>query len=233
MFTLPPIEDLFTGVFISDAALLKNKYRNIRAVLFDWDGVFNTGQKNIDGQSTFSEVDSMGVNLMRFNGYLFRKQQPIMGIVTGEHNQLAFKFARREHFHQVYHRVAHKELAFRHFCQQHHLQPHEVMYVFDDVLDFSAAKLAGLRFMVGRSCNPLTLEFAQQQRLVDYITHHDGGQNAVREVTELCLLLTNSYQKVLELRMKYAEDYKKFIGERNSIETSFYTLQGDAIVPGE
>lgn len=60
------LEDYFKGEFVINSTALRQKFRTIKAFVFDWDGVFNNGQKNIDGHSTFSEVDSMGVNLIRF-----------------------------------------------------------------------------------------------------------------------------------------------------------------------
>ncbi|MFM2358818.1 MAG: hypothetical protein RLY16_811 [Bacteroidota bacterium] len=230
MVTLPDYDEMFTGEFVTDIAVMRNKFRNIKAFVFDWDGVFNNGHKDVQGQSTFSEIDSMGINLLRFNTYLFRKQMPITAVFTGENNEVAYAFAKRENFNNVYFKVMHKELALKHFCQQHNLTINEVMYVYDDVLDFSVAKLVALRMMVGRKSNPLTIEFAKHQRLVDYITQHDGGHNAIREVTELCLLLSNSFHKVMELRMKFAEDYQQYIALRKTVNPTFFTLQNNQIV---
>ncbi len=65
-------EEYFKGVFITDASVIQQKLKKIKAFIFDWDGVFNDGRKDIDGNSSFSEVDSMGVNMMRFSYYLFK-----------------------------------------------------------------------------------------------------------------------------------------------------------------
>ena len=232
-YTMQAREDylsLFEGNFITDAAVMKNKLRSIKAFIFDWDGVFNNGQKNMEGHSGFSEVDSMGINLLRFNTYLFQKQIPLTAIITGEKNGLALSFAERENFNSIYYKVKNKETALLHFCKQHQLVPSEILFVFDDILDFSVAKLVGLRMMIGRRSNPLILEYAQQQRLVDYISYHDGETNALREITELCLLLTNNFQKVLELRMKFSEEYKTYISKRNEVDTVSYSAIADEIV---
>lgn len=225
-------EDYFKGEFVSSPQTLKQKLKQIKAFVFDWDGVFNDGRKNIDGHSGFSETDSMGVNMMRFSHFLLNKQLPITAIITGENNQLAFSFAKRENLHYVYYKTSNKEIALMHLCQQHKISPADVLFVFDDVLDFSVAKLAGVRFMIGRSANPLLLEFAAENRLVDYITQHNGNDNGVREVSEIIMSMANNFDVAIEIRMKYAEAYKDYIALRNKTETQFFTTQDSGIIPG-
>ena len=119
-----------------------------------------------------------------------------------------------------------------HLCQQHKISPADVLFVFDDVLDFSVAKLAGVRFMIGRSANPLLLEFAAENRLVDYITQHNGNDNGVREVSEIIMSMANNFDVAIEIRMKYAEAYKDYIALRNKTETQFFTTKDSGIIPG-
>ena len=225
-------EDYFKGEFVSSPQTLKQKLKQIKAFVFDWDGVFNDGRKNIDGHSGFSETDSMGVNMMRFSHFLLNKQLPITAIITGENNQLAFSFAKRENLHYVYYKASNKEIALMHLCQQHKISPADVLFVFDDVLDFSVAKLAGVRFMIGRSANPLLLEFSAENRLVDYITQHNGNDNGVREVSEIIMSMANNFDVAIEIRMKYAEAYKDYIALRNKTETQFFTTKDSGIIPG-
>jgi len=224
------LEDYFKGSFIPNIVAVKHKLRNIKAFIFDWDGVFNNGQKNIEGHSTFSEVDAMGINLLRFGYYLINKKLPITAVITGENNQLAFAYAKRENFDVVYSRALNKEKALVHLCQQYNLTPSEVMFVFDDVLDFSVAKLAGLRMMIGRSANPMLLDFAEKNRLVDYITFNDGANNALREICEMILLMTNNYNQVIDHRMKFSETYQTYLDLRRSNETLSFFLQQQEIV---
>ena len=49
---------------------IAEKLQNIKAFVFDWDGVFNKGEKNATISSSFNEVDSMGTNLLRFSYFL-------------------------------------------------------------------------------------------------------------------------------------------------------------------
>jgi 3-deoxy-D-manno-octulosonate 8-phosphate phosphatase (KDO 8-P phosphatase) len=106
-----------------------------------------------------------------------------------------------------------------------------VLFVFDDILDFSVAKLVGVRMMIKHQGNPLTIEYATKNRLVDYVTANDGGNNGIREVCELILLLTNNFQKVVEMRTKYSPEYKHYIATRAEIATSSFTAEDDNIIP--
>lgn len=225
-------EEYFKGEFISSPTTLKQKIKQIKAFVFDWDGVFNDGRKNIEGHSSFSETDSMGVNMMRFSYFLQHKQLPVTAIITGENNQMAFSFAKRENLHHVYYKAANKETALMHLCQHYKISPADVLFVFDDVLDFSVAKLAGVRFMIGRTANPLLHEFAADKRLVDYITAHSGNNNGVREVSEIVMSMTNNFDVAIELRMKYSEAYKDYITLRNKTTTEFFTTKDNGIIPG-
>ena len=223
-------DDYFSGEFVTSSTTLKQKLRQVKAVVFDWDGVFNNGQKNIDGHSSFSEIDSMGINMMRFSHFLQNKQLPISVIISGENNQLAASFAKRESFHANYYKVANKEKALMHLCQQYRISPAEVLFVFDDILDLSVAKIAGVRFMVGRSASPMLTQYAKESRLVDYITQNDGGHNALREISEIVMALSNNFVLAVEHRMKNSEVYQAYINLRNATAPQLFTLQDNEII---
>ena len=230
MQTDTAIAQFFKGTFVNSSSVIEQKLRSIKAFIFDWDGVFNNGQKNIDGHSNFSETDSMGINLMRFNHYLVNKQLPIAAIITGENNELAFSFAKRENFNSIYYKVKHKETALLHVCRQYNVEPFEVLFVFDDVPDLSVAKSAGLRFMVQHTGNPLLVEYVKENGLADYITANDGNCNALREISELVMLLTKNFTKAIEHRMNYSEGYQAYISLRNATGTISFTADGNEII---
>ncbi len=223
-------ENYFKGVFVSSATTLKQKLKQVKVLVFDWDGVFNDGRKNIEGHSNFSEVDSMGINLMRFSFYLTYKKLPITAVITGENNQLAFSFAKRECLNAVYYKAANKEMALMHLCDQYKISPADVLFVFDDVLDFSAAKLAGVRFMVGRGANPLLNEFAAENRIVDYITRFDGAHNAIREVSEIVMSMGNNFDITVDNRMRFSEAYQDYLALRREVVPDFFSAKDNQII---
>src|SRR5271154_417970 len=129
------ITDIFKGNFVSSPSVIEQKLQSIKAYIFDWDGVFNDGHKYADGSSSFSETDSMGTNLIRFNHYLKHNELSPVAVITGEHNKAAFHLTKRENFNAVYYKMRHKESSLLHFCKASKIKPHEVLFVFDDVLD--------------------------------------------------------------------------------------------------
>ncbi len=222
-------KNIFKGRFISSPSVIQQKLKQIKAYIFDWDGVFNNGHKYADGSSSFSETDAMGTNLLRFNHYLKKRQLPATGIITGEQNKAAFQFASRENFNHVYYNIKHKKTALEHFCEQYNFKPSEFLFVFDDVLDFSISKIAGVRIMIAHSCNTLLIEFAIKNNLIDYITFHDGLNGAVREASELIMYLSGIFDKTIDERARYSKDYQTFINKRNEQSTNFYTLNNNVM----
>lgn len=217
------INEFFKGTFLTDFTLIRQKFFNAKAFVFDWDGVFNDGYKNESGSSFFSEVDSMGVNLLRFNYYLRTKQLPVVAIVSGEKNNAAFKFAAREHFDAVYYKMTDKTQAFEHLCNKYSLHAAEIVWVFDDVPDLSFAGKAGLRIMVSRAVDSLLPVFVKRHQLADYITFFNGGRHAVRELTDLLIGLSGNSDETITNRFEFSSVYRKYLGLRNEPETTFYT----------
>ncbi len=221
---LDHLKSLFHGTFLVEPITLQEKLMKVKAFVFDWDGVFNNGTKDASGSSPFNEVDSMGINMLRFNHFLWKGKIPFTAVITGELNTAAFTFARREHFHGVYYSVKNKKEALLHLCERHGIEPHEVAFFYDDVLDLSVAELVGLRIMIGRPGSPLLSTFAQRNKLVDYITAMDGSRNAIREASELLMGLSGKYDETITQRVNYTDTYHQYITNRNAFEPSFYTL---------
>jgi 3-deoxy-D-manno-octulosonate 8-phosphate phosphatase (KDO 8-P phosphatase) len=226
------IESIFTeagGIFVTPYPVFKEKLNTIRAFIFDWDGVFNDGYKDHQASSNFSEVDAMGTNLLRFSRWLDKKIMPLTAIMSGERNQLSFQFTTREHFHQAYFKVNNKQLAFDHFIKVHDLKPEEVVFVFDDVLDLSIAHVAGLRILINRTANPLFKNYVLENKLADYVTASHSGQFAVRETCELLMGTTGNFTEVLQNRYRFSEDYKRYLEERQRIDTGYFSWRDNII----
>ncbi len=223
------IQNSFSGTFVTGASELGMKLDRINAYIFDWDGVFNNGSKGADGSSPFNEVDSMGINMLRYNHYIRKSLNPIAGIITGEKNPVAFTFSRREHFHAVYYGIKNKKDALMHLCDAHDIQPDEVAYFFDDITDLEVASMCGISIMVGRNCNPMLVNMAKEKHLADYITSNDGGNNAIREATELLKALSGKYDETIMQRSIYSEHYRDYLNSRNIPSPAFYTVTDSKI----
>ncbi len=220
---LTQITKHFKGTFLTEPSLIRQKLFNVRAFLFDWDGVFNSGYKDGEGASPFSEVEAMGTNMLRYNYYLRNNIPPVAAIITGEKNKAAFTFVKREHFDVAYYKMSNKRPALEHLCSKYSLDPSEVAWVFDDVLDLSIAKRCGLRIMISRESNPLLLDYVKKEQLAEYITFSHGGQHGLREAAELLIGISGEYYQTIGNRAEFTEDYMQYLALRNKPEVTFYT----------
>lgn len=220
----------FIGKFVDSELQVAAKLKNAKAFIFDWDGVFNNGFKQGQAGSGFSEVDSMGTNLLRFSHYLKTQQLPLTAIISGEKNESAQFFANREHFDFAFYKIAHKIDALNFICKEKNIEPDEVVYFFDDVLDLSIAKVCGLRIMISKNATTLFTNYCIQNQLVDYITANDGNNCGIRESCEMLMTLNGNFNDVLSIRTEMKPPYTEYINLRNSRETQVYTKDKDGVI---
>jgi len=215
------IQQLFQnqgGEFISSPSFIQEKLKSIKAYIFDWDGVFNSGTKDENKSSSYSEPDSMGINLLRFGYWLENNYQlPFVAIVTGENNQTAIKLAERESFHHIYFSFKNKAVAFDHFLETFGLKAEEVAFCFDDVLDFPISRKCGLKFMIRRHASPLFTKYAIEHKYCDYITGQQGGNHAIREVSELILGLLDQHNLAVKERTDFSKLYTDYLDQRKTV----------------
>lgn len=209
------------GEFTSSLEEIKDKLKNIKAFVYDWDGVFNDGMKGGQLASSYKEADSMGTNLLRFAYWLSNgKHLPQFGIITGANNPTALQLAQREHFQFAYIGTRDKAEALAHLCKTKGLQPHEIAFFFDDVLDLPIASQVGLRFLVRRDASPAFMQYVKSKKWCDYVTASSGNDFAVRETAELLISLYGAYDQVIDLRMLFKGEYEDYLNQRNSNEVN-------------
>ncbi|MCU0284924.1 MAG: phosphatase [Acidobacteria bacterium] len=215
---LKDLSDLFRrvgGEFCVSEQELYEKVLRVRGIIFDWDGVFHGGWKG-DGQSgLFCEVDSMGINMLRYGIWRRVGKLPFMAIISGENDKTALFFAQREHFDAIYTGVADKKQALDRVCEAAGISPLEVGCVFDDINDLSMAKHCGLRVQIRRPAGPLFMEYTKKHKLCDYITGNPAQAHAIREFCELFLGVLGNFQEVIESRTAFDENYQKYWKQRN------------------
>ena len=220
------IKDKFTqigGQFLVSDNDIGKYLSDINAFIFDWDGVFNNGYKDSERGSIFSEADSMGCNMLRFNQWRISKSIPLFFIITGENNDTAVEFAKREHFTGVYTRIKNKRKALENIVVSYDVSFKEIAFVFDDIIDISAAGLCKLALCVRRKSSPLFTNYLVEQSICQYITGNEGGNHAVREICELLMGLTGEYNKTISKRIEFDAEYQQYLSERNSTETRIET----------
>jgi len=217
------------GVFCTPLPDFRRKVEAALGIVFDWDGVFNKGEKHGGGSSPFNEVDSMGTNLFRFAFWMKHQNLPTSAIISGENNESATIWSQRESFHAAYSKMANKPEAIQHLCEKQGIAPEQLIYIFDDVLDLPVAEIVGVRLFIPRTANPLLNKYVIDNGLADYCTGASSGNYAVREACELLMGMLGVYEEALSERIKFSEKYSQFLAERNSTKTVLYTKQNNRI----
>jgi 3-deoxy-D-manno-octulosonate 8-phosphate phosphatase (KDO 8-P phosphatase) len=219
------------GTFVARPGEFARSLEQVKALLFDWDGVFNSGSKGHGAASGFSEADSMGTNMLRFGLWRRANSLPVTVIITGESNPTATEFARREHFDAVYMGVRGKQQVIRHLLEERNLEPDNLAWIFDDINDLAVAAECALRVLVRRPASPLMRQYVIDRDLVDYITAHDAADHGVRETCELMLGLLGEFENVVQSRTAVDEAYETYFEARQQVITQVFVEQKGAIVP--
>ena len=208
------------GVFLTPALVLAERMTKIHGLVCDWDGVFNDGAKGDVAQSTYSEPDSMGTNLLRYALWRTRARTlPVCALITGAANPSARAFAKREHFNAVYYGARNKTAAIERLCGAHRLSTEQLICIFDDVNDLGMAFGCGIRVLVRRDASPLLHDYVARQHLCDYITAYPPQRHAVREVCELLLGLLGAFDAVVASRVAWDDDCQRYFAERQAVVT--------------
>lgn len=225
-------ERIFTdlgGRFIIPIRELRDRLLPVRAFVLDWDGVFNSGEKTSTTGSSFSEVDSMGLNLLRYAYYLVHGKMPVTLVISGEKNESAFHYCEREGLTYSFYKIAHKIHALEFLCEAEQLEPSQIAYFFDDVLDVPIAARAGVRIQVNQRGNPLFVNYCIDKGLADYVTASPGGQFALREGAEMLMSLYGKFIDAIEGRIANTTSYQEYLRLRRETGTRFYTLKDSRI----
>jgi YrbI family 3-deoxy-D-manno-octulosonate 8-phosphate phosphatase len=162
---------------------LKNKFKNIKLLALDFDGVLTDGYvyTNENGEEAVrcSRKDGLGIEMLKRAGiYICVISKEANPVVTKRCNKLKI-----DCFQKVTTGEGKKEILIRIANKQKNKQS-ECAFVGDDLNDLQALKWSGVAFAVA-DAHPLVIDIA------DYITKNKGGHHAVREIAELLLQSRN------------------------------------------
>ena len=112
-----------------------------------------------------------------------------------------------------------KKRAFQNISETYGVAYNEMAFVFDDILDVDAGRLCKLSFCVRRNASPMFRDYIVEHKVCHYITGHEGGDNAVRELSELLIGLSGEYDETIRKRIEFDDEYKQYLAQRNLIST--------------
>ena len=157
---------------------LIKKYRKIKLVLTDVDGVLTDGGMYYSSKGEelkkFHTRDGMAVEL------LLQKNIKTI-IVTREKSKIVILRAKKIKIFKVYSNIKQKEVILNQICTKFKVTPDEIVFIGDDVNDEKIMKLVGLSVAPSDATQTT-------KNIADIITNASGGQGVLREVTDEILL---------------------------------------------
>ncbi|MEG1467174.1 MAG: 3-deoxy-manno-octulosonate-8-phosphatase KdsC [Hafnia sp.] len=150
---------------------------DIRLVICDVDGVLSDGLiymgNNGEELKAFNVRDGYGIRCLITEGIH-------VAIITGRQSKLVADRAATLGIEHLYQGQSDKLIAFEKILSDLNLQPNQVAYIGDDLIDWPVMAKVGLSVAVA-DAHPILLQRAQ------YVTRIAGGRGAVRELCDLIL----------------------------------------------
>ncbi|MFQ5587674.1 MAG: KdsC family phosphatase [Nitrospiria bacterium] len=183
--------DIHQEKSIIDTAL-KEKFRPVRLIVLDVDGVLTNGAITYAGGDTeikaFHVQDGFGITMARHAGLKFAVLTGrVSDTVARRVAELEFDYYESGHFY--------KKDALIGMIRDAGLENHEVLYMGDDILDLVCRPHVGLFIAPNNALSRVKAE-------ADWVTEKSGGSGAVREMINVLLEAQG--------KLKASEDY--FIG---------------------
>ena len=165
----------------------------VRMILLDSDGVLTDGAITISSDGgeirSFHVHDGFGIRLARHAGLT-------LGIISGRASPVLEKRAAELGIEQVYQGAKDKMQPFMEILEKLGLEPSEVAYVGDDLVDLPVMRLVGFSATVADASDDI-------KPYVDLVTSRPGGRGAVREVCDFLLKQSSLWTSVTS---RYFED---------------------------
>lgn len=157
----------------------------IKLLICDVDGVMSDGviyQGNSGEElKAFNVRDGYGIRCLLTSDIE-------VAIITGRRAKLLEDRCATLGIHHLYQGQSNKLLAFRELLDKLALQPNQVAYIGDDLIDWPVMAEVGLSVAVA-DAHPILLPRA------DYVTRTGGGRGAVREICDLILIAQGKFDQ--------------------------------------
>ena len=170
----------------------QEKAKNIKAILFDVDGVLT------DGGIIY---DDTGLEYKRYNvkdGQIIshlKRLGFIVGAITGRESDVVKNrcIELKLDFHK--HGVKDKLVEYTNFQKEYNLQDEQIAYIGDDIIDLSILVRCGL------SATPNDAR-AYMKRHVDIVTNSKGGEGVFRDIADYILESQDLLEVLIEQSKK-------------------------------
>jgi 3-deoxy-D-manno-octulosonate 8-phosphate phosphatase (KDO 8-P phosphatase) len=162
--------------------------KTIKMLIMDVDGVLTDNQIIIDARGhesmAFDVQDGVGLK------HIARTEIKV-ALISGRASPAVRFRARALGIKEVHLGVKNKLPVLENILKKHNLQPEDVCYIGDDLLDIPIMRRVGYAVAVRNARNEV-------KKHVHYITKANGGRGAVREVVEKILKAQHKWGDVLQ-----------------------------------
>lgn|SRR5574344_432465 len=168
---------------------LKYCAQNIKAIVFDVDGVLTDGSlifdENGKESKAFNAKDGQGIVMMNKTGF-------VTAIITARENGTVRYRFKNLGMTKLYEGCKNKLEALNDLMNEYNLKPSEIAYMGDDLPDICVLKTVGLP-----SCPNDAVE--EVKAYAKFISSKNGGRGAVRELCDFILKASGKYDKISSL----------------------------------
>jgi len=162
----------------------KERLKNIKAFVFDVDGVFTDGSIILQQDGNMSRV----MNVL--DGYAVSKaikEGFVVGIITGGGDPMVKYRMEYLGITDIYQRSSDKLEDFEDFMSKYSFQKNEILYMGDDIPDKCVMEKVGIA-----AC-PINA-VPEVKEISHYISNIHGGKGCVRDVVEQVLKCQNKWK---------------------------------------
>lgn len=163
----------------------KSKLENIKAFVFDVDGVFTDGSVYLLPGGNMCRVmnvlDGYAVVKALKNNYL-------IGVITGGNDDMVKHRINYLGIKDYYAKSINKMSDFNNFKSKYNLKNEEILCMGDDIPDVDILKCSGIS-----ACPENAV--SEVKEIADYISPISGGKGAVRDVIEQVMKIQRTWNK--------------------------------------
>ena len=168
---------------------IKERFLKIKAVLMDVDGVLTDGRivfgSSGDELKFFDVQDGLGLVMLQRSGFK-------TAWVSSRKSKIVQRRAKDLSIHKVFENTSDKLKVCRKLEGKFKVQPEEICFIGDDLVDLEAMKRVGLAIAVGNAV-------PEVKEVAHYVTERKGGSGAVREVADLLIKTQSKWDQAVQV----------------------------------
>jgi len=160
----------------------RKKLKNIKAMIFDVDGVFSREFIAMDKGEFYRTMNPK-------DGYAIKKavdEGYVIAIITGGNSKSVFDRFKTLGVSDIFLSHLDKIPALEQFCQKYNLNEKDLLYMGDDIPDLEVMKKVGFSACPADAANEII-------EIADYISDKNGGEGCVRDIVEQVLKIQEKW----------------------------------------